>query len=237
MCGRFVSTSTPDAIALFFGATANIESLGQNFNVAPTHDIYGVVADPAGNKTVEAFHWGLIPSWAKERKIGAKMINARSETITEKPSFRGPVKNKRVIIPMDGFYEWKPGSPDGPLSSKGKPLKQPMFIERADGEPLAVAGLWSAWKEPADPKQRWLNSATVITTEANDDMAVIHNRMPVLVPPDRWEEWLDPSNADIESLSDLFTARNDDVLRLYDVSTDVNSVRNNTPNLTTPISG
>jgi hypothetical protein len=102
MCGRFVSTSTADAIASYFGATTSIESLGQNFNVAPTHDIYGVVADPAGNKSVQAFHWGLIPSWAKERKIGAKMINARSETITEKPSFRGLVKNKRVIIPMVG---------------------------------------------------------------------------------------------------------------------------------------
>ena len=112
-----------------------------------------------------------------------------------------------------------------------------MFIERIDGEPLAVAGLWSIWKDPADAEQRWLHSATVITTEANIDMSVVHNRMPVLVPPDRWEEWLDPGNADIESLSDLFTARNEGILRLYHVSTDVNSVRNNTPELTTPISG
>lgn len=237
MCGRFVSTSNPSAIASYFDATASLESLGQNFNVAPTHDVYGVVADLGGDKTVQAFHWGLIPSWAKDRKIGAKMINARSETIAEKPSFRGLVKKKRVIIPMDGFYEWKPGSPDGPLNSKGKPLKQPMFIQGVDGQPLAVAGLWSAWKDPADSEQRWLHSATVITTEANDDMSVVHDRMPVLVPSDRWDEWLDPNNADIESLSDLFTARNDGILRLYDVSTDVNNVRNNTPDLTAPISG
>ncbi|MDA3032660.1 MAG: SOS response-associated peptidase [Actinomycetota bacterium] len=237
MCGRFVSTSTAAAIASYFGATASIDSLGQNFNVAPTHDIYGVVADLRGNDTVQAFHWGLIPSWARERKIGASMINARSETITEKPAFRDLARKKRVLIPMDGFYEWKPGSPDGPLNSKGKPLKQPMFIERIDGQPLAVAGLWSTWKDPADPEQRWLRSATVITTKANHDMSVVHHRMPVLVPPTRWQEWLDPGNADIESLSDLFTARNDNILRLCAVSTNVNSVRNNTPDLTTPLSG
>lgn len=234
MCGRFVSTSTPDVIASYFDASSDLERLGQNFNVAPTNDIYGVLADRDGNKTVQAFHWGLIPSWAKERKIGARMINARSETLTEKPAFRGVVKKRRVIVPMDGFYEWKPGREDGPLNAKGKPLKQPLFIKRVDGEPLAVAGLWSVWKDPADPEQRWLQSATLITTSANDLMSQIHDRMPVLVPRDRWADWLDPGNDDVESLSDLFTARNDDVLTMYEVSTDVNNVRNNHPDLVNP---
>ena len=243
MCGRFVSTSTPDAIADYFGADIDVENLGQNFNVAPTQDVYGVVAGPGTSPGIQvapvlrAFHWGLIPSWAKERKIGNRMINARSETLTEKPAFRSLVKKKRLIIPMDGFYEWKAGAADGPLNAKGKPLKQPMFIHRVDGEQMGVAGLWSAWKDPEDPEQRWLHSATVITTSANDTMSEVHDRMPVLVPHSRWAEWLDPRNDDIESLGDLFTARNDGMLTLRPVSTDVNSVRNNRPDLIDQIDG
>lgn len=240
MCGRFVSTSTPDALATYFNATADVEALGQNYNVAPTHDVYGVVArhtEPDGvpNRTVQAFHWGLIPSWAKERKIGSKMINARAETLAEKPAFRGLVTKKRLIIPMNGFFEWKPGTADSPLNSKGKPLKQPMYISRTDGQPLAVAGLWAAWKDPLDPEQRWLHSATIITTAANELMSSVHNRMPVLVPTDRWDEWLDPNNGDIESLTDLFTASDDGSLAMHAVSTDVNNVRNNAADLLVPI--
>ena len=236
MCGRFVSTNTPDQVAAYFGADVHVDSLGQNFNVAPTHDVYGVVGASDGAETdrprVEAFHWGLIPSWAKDRKIASRMINARSETITEKPAFRSLVKKKRLIIPMDGFYEWKPGTPDGPLNAKGKPLKQPFFITRVDGDALAVGGLWSSWKDPDDPEGRWLHSATVITTAANNTMSDVHDRMPVLVDRDRWSEWLDPANDDVESLSDLFSARHDGVLQMHAVSTDVNSVRNNDASLT-----
>lgn len=235
MCGRFVSTTTPDLIASYFGAGADVESLGANYNVAPTQDIYGVVADQTGTRSVEAFHWGLIPSWAKERKIGARMINARAETLTEKPAFRSLVKRKRLLIPMDGFYEWKAGATDGPVNSRGKPLKQPLYIHRIDDSPLAVAGLWSAWKDPADPEQRWLHSATVITTSANDMMSAVHDRMPVIVDPDRWAEWLDPANDDVESLMDIFTNRNDGMLEMHEVSTEVNNVRNNDPDLVTPI--
>jgi putative SOS response-associated peptidase YedK len=234
MCGRFVSTSSPDAIATYFDATAQVDTLGENFNVAPTHDIYGVVADGSGDRTVQAYHWGLIPSWAKERKIGSRMINARSETLGEKPAFKGLFKKKRLLIPMDGFFEWKAGNADGPLNTKGKPLKQPMFIHRVDGEPLAVAGLWAVWKDPGDSEQRWLQSATVVTTAANDLMSTVHDRMPVLVPRSRWDEWLDPANDDVDALADLFVARNDGVLELHEVSTDVNNVRNNTPDLIEP---
>ncbi len=183
MCGRFVSTSQPDKIAAYFGAEVAIDGLGENFNVAPTQDIYGVVTGSDGVARVEAFHWGLIPSWAKDRKIASRMINARAETLAEKPAYKGLFKKKRCIIPMDGFYEWRPGTPDGPLNAKDKPLKQPMFIHRLDGEPLAVAGLWSAWKDPADPEGRFLHSATVVTTAANATMAPVHDRMPALVPP------------------------------------------------------
>lgn len=233
MCGRFVSASPPDQVAAFFGAELAVDSLGENHNVAPTHDVYGVVAGPEAPR-LEAFHWGLIPSWAKDRKIASRMINARSETLAEKPAFKGLFAKKRIIVPMDGFYEWKPGAADGPLNSKGKPLKQPLFITRVDGDPLAVAGLWTAWKDPSDPAGRWLHSATVITTAANETMAAVHDRMPVLVPQDRWSEWLDPTNRDIESLSSLFTERHDEVLHMHEVSTEVNNVGNNNPSLITP---
>lgn len=235
MCGRFVSTSSPERIASYFGSDTAAESLGENYNVAPTQDIYAVVTGADGVARVQAFHWGLIPSWAKERKIGNRMINARSETLAEKPSFRGLFKKKRCIIPMDGFYEWKPGRDDGPLNAKGKPLKQPLFIHRLDGEPLAVAGLWTAWKDPTDPESRFLHSATVITTSANKLMEPVHNRMPVLVPESEWATWLDPKNDDVSALSEIFAPRDDGLLTMDEVSTDVNNVRNTGPTLIQPL--
>ena len=170
MCGRFVSSSSPERIAEYFGAESNVETLGENFNVAPTNDIYGVVEQPDGTLEVQVFHWGLIPVWAKERKIGQRMINARSETIAEKAAFKGDFKKHRCIIPMDGFYEWAQGVEGGPVTKAGKPAKRPHFIHRVDGEPLAVAGLWSAWKDKSEgPDAPWLHSATVVTTSANGD--------------------------------------------------------------------
>ncbi|MFK8023419.1 MAG: SOS response-associated peptidase [Ilumatobacter sp.] len=237
MCGRFVSASPPDQVAAFFGADVDVESLGANHNVAPTQDVYGVVAnrtDPVAAPKLEAFHWGLVPSWAKERKIGNRMINARSETLAEKNAFKSSFKKKRLLIPMDGFYEWKAGSADGPLNAKGKPLKQPMFIHHRDDEPLAVAGLWAAWKDreaPQDEPERWLHSATIVTTAANGTMAPVHDRMPVLVPQSRWKEWLDPSNDDLETLSTMFDMTGDESLVMHPVSRDVNNVRNNRPDL------
>jgi putative SOS response-associated peptidase YedK len=240
VCGRFVASSPPDQIAAYFGAELAVDTLGENFNVAPTHDIYGVVAprdgDASSTPRLEAFHWGLIPSWAKDRKIASRMINARSETLAEKPAFKGLFAKKRLLIPMNGFYEWKAGSAGGPVTTKGTPAKQPMFIHRIDGEPLAVAGLWTAWKDPDAPPSdggapRWLHSATVVTTRANDTMAAVHDRMPVLVPRTRWADWLDPTNADLDELSTMFDMSDDDSLVMHPVSTDVNSVRNNRPEL------
>jgi len=240
MCGRFVSTSAPDRIAAYFGAQlptpvqVEADDLGQNYNVAPTHDIYAVVGARDGGNRVAAFHWGLIPSWAKDRKIASRMINARSETLAEKPAFRSLVRSKRCIVPMDGFYEWKPGVEGGPVNAKGKLLKQPVFVRRVDGAPLAVAGLWTAWKDPDDATGRFLHSATVITTAANDLMSSVHDRMPVLVAPEQWERWLDPGNDDVESLAPIFAAGDDEPLELFEVSTDVNNVRNNRPDLVEP---
>ena len=128
MCGRFVSSSSPERIAAYFGADVAVETLGENYNVAPTNDIYGVVADADGHREVQAFQWGLIPSWAKDRKIGSKMINARAETVAQKPAFKSVFKKHRCIIPMDGFYEWAPGTADGPVTKSGKPAKRPHRI-------------------------------------------------------------------------------------------------------------
>lgn len=219
MCGRFVSASTPERIAAYFGADTSVETLGENFNVAPTNDIYGVVADADGHLEVQVFHWGLIPVWAKDRKIGQQMINARAETIAEKPAFKGVFKKHRCIVPMDGFYEWK--------VVPGQKAKQPYFIHRRDGEPLAVAGLWAAWRDKtAGPDAPWLHSCTVITTAANATMAPVHDRMPVLLPPSVWPQWLDPDNHDLDALTALLVPAPDDLLEMHPVSTSVNSVRN-----------
>lgn len=241
MCGRFVSTNEPDQVAAFFGAEIATDALGANHNVAPTQDVYGVTANAAGERRVTAFHWGLIPSWAKDRKIASKMINARSETLANKPTFKELARKKRVIIPMDGFYEWMPGSSDGQLTGKGTPIKQPMYIHRNDNRPLAVAGLWTSWKDPEAPAgavaagENWLHSALIVTTASNDTMKPVHDRMPVTVPPERWAEWLDPANDDLEALTSLFTSASTPWVA-HKVSTEVNRVTNNNPGLIKPIS-
>jgi putative SOS response-associated peptidase YedK len=251
MCGRFVSTAGPDRIAAYFDSVVPTEVAGPagpasstaNFNVAPTQDVYAVVA--AGVRAgegadltarVEAFHWGLVPSWAKDRKIASRMINARAETLAEKPAFKGLFAKRRCLVPMDGFYEWRPGSPDGPLNSSGKPLKQPLFIHRRDGEPLAVAALWTAWKDPSDPDGRFLHSTTLVTTAANEVMRPVHDRMPAILVPEHWEEWLDPANQDLDALGRLLDGGPGDLLDMRLVSTDVNNVRNNRPDLIEPLS-
>jgi putative SOS response-associated peptidase YedK len=236
VCGRFVSSSTPERIAEYFGAVSDVESLGENYNVAPTNDIYAVVVGADGVPHVRAFHWGLIPVWAKDRKVGAKMINARAETIGEKAAYKGIFKKTRCLVPMDGFYEWAQGSADGPLTPKGVPAKRPMFVHRPDGEPLAVAGLWTAWRDKAAGADTpWLHSATVVTTAANATMSPIHDRMPVILPRSAWATWLDPAVDDVELLGSLLVPAADDLLVVREVSTEVNNVRNKGPQLIEPV--
>jgi len=239
MCGRFVSTAGPDRIAAYFDGVlpteVAAEPLGENHNVAPTQDVLAVVANGDGTARVDAFHWGLIPSWAKDRKIASRMINARAETLAEKPAFKGLFAKKRCLVPMDGFYEWQPGSADGPLNAKGKPLKQPMFIHPTADGPLAVAALWTAWKDPDDPEGRFLHSVTLVTTAANVTMAPVHDRMPAILTPDHWATWLDPDNHDVEALATLLDGGPVDLLAMHPVSTDVNNVRNNRPDLIAPV--
>jgi putative SOS response-associated peptidase YedK len=224
MCGRFVSSSPPDELAAYFGVDQVGESVqdpdrSANYNVAPTQDVLGVVED-ADQRHLDAFFWGLIPSWAKDAKIGSKMINARAETLADKNAYKSSFAKRRCLVPADGFYEWKK------LDGSGKAKKQPMFISRRDGEPLAFAGLWSVWRGP-DKDQEPLRSLTIVTTTPNGTMAPIHDRMPVILPKDAWGPWLDRDNDDLASLSELLVPASDDLLDVRPVSTEVNNVRNN----------
>ncbi len=237
MCGRYVSASTPDQIAAYFGAEPPETELKPSYNVAPTTDVYAVVEGADGSRRVEVFHWGLIPVWAKDIRIGQKMINARAETLATKGAFKADFRKHRCIIPMDGFYEWQ--------ALPGQKAKQPHFVHRVDGEPLAVAGLWSTWRDraasaDAEPRagigpQGWLHSCTVVTTAANETMAAIHDRMPVILPASAWEAWLDPTNEDLGALGQLLVPAPSSLLTMHPVSTEVNKVANDEVRLLDPV--
>jgi len=173
MCGRFVSSNHPDKIAEYFDASFQAEPIPANFNVAPTNDVYGVVALPGTQgeqREVQAFHWGLVPSWAKDVKIGSKMINARGETVAEKPAFKSAFVKHRMIIPMDGFYEWQQGSEGATVTKKGKPAKQPYFIHSAMPVMLPQS-TWAAW---LDPDNHDADALKELLAPADDDLLVMH---------------------------------------------------------------
>lgn len=217
MCGRYVAAAPPSEIAKYFGAATLSETvLEPSYNVAPTNEVYAVV-ERDDERVLDHFRWGLVPLWAKDLAIGSKMINARSEGIATKNAYRHAFRKQRCIIPADGFFEWK--------VIQGEKRKQPMFIHRVDGEPLAFAGLWETWRGPdrdGDP----LYTCTIITTSANETMAPVHDRMPVILPPDLWEQWLDPDMRDTDELVKFLKPAPASLLTLYPVSTAVNNVRN-----------
>jgi putative SOS response-associated peptidase YedK len=208
------------------------------------------VTSDGGVRKMDAYHWGLVPRWAKDPKIGSKMINARSETLATKNAYKSAYKRRRCIIPADGFYEWQ-RLPDPSGKSK---RKQPHYIRHPEGEPLAIAGLWEVWRGPkkppktaegeegqagsgtADeaPAEESLRSCTIITTSPNEPMAKLHDRMPVLLPASAWDEWLNPDNDDLETLGKLLVPAPPEVITTYPVSTQVNSVRNKGPELISP---
>lgn len=225
MCGRFVSATPPDQIAQYFDATTAEALLEPSYNVAPTNDVYAVTEDGT-TRRVDAFHWGLVPSWAKDPKIGSRMINARAETLATKNAFRSSFRRRRCIVPVDGFYEWR--------TVPGQRRKQPVYIHRPDGEPLAFAGLWSVWQRDGDTGPP-LRSCTIVTTTANETLAPVHDRMPVILPPSRWDEWLDPANDDTETLGRLLVPAPSTLVTFHPVSTDVNHVRNKGAELILPV--
>jgi putative SOS response-associated peptidase YedK len=230
MCGRFVSSTPPDELARYFQVAEVAEAvLDPSYNVAPTNDIY-VVLESGGLRRLDVVHWGLVPFWAKDINVGNRMINARAESLPEKNAFKHAFKKRRCIIPVDGFYEWK--------KVPGQKQKQPMYIERRDGEPIALAGLWEVWRpKDADPDDdsQLVRSCTIITGDPNEKIAEIHDRMPVILPPGAWDAWLDRDNDDIEALGKLLVPAPSELLVVRPVSTAVNNVRQNTPELIAPL--
>lgn len=222
MCGRFVSATPPDQVAAYFDTEAPETLLEPSWNVAPTKDVYAVLAD-GSTRHLDAFHWGLVPRWAKDPKIGSRLINARAETLATSNAFRSAFRKRRCIVPVTGFYEWR--------KTPGVKVKQPFFVHHPDGVPYAFAGLWEVWRGP-DGDQEPLRSCTIVTTTPNEPMRAIHDRMPVILPPKRWDRWLDRDEEDTDLLGQLLVPASPEVIAMRPVSTQVNNVRNDGPELT-----
>ena len=231
MCGRYAQTLGAEEIVQSFALDGSSldQSLPLNWNIAPTNEIY-IIRNESGSKILDSASWGIIAPWQKTmadaRASQSHAINARSESIHEKPTFRHAFRTSRCLIPATGYYEW--------ATSLGRYApKQPFYISRVDKGQLSIAGIWSSWQSE---KGQVIQSAAIITREAVGDLATIHSRMPVMMPRDRWDAWLDPSQHDVELLISLMNnPQPDDGLIARPVSSEVNLVRNNSPRLIEPI--
>ena len=243
MCGRFASARKRQELLAEFRVERDrvTESLEPDYNVAPTKPVYAVLTRGSRGhgdapplevaRELRVVRWGLVPSWAKDVSIGSRLINARAETVDSKPAFRQAFTRRRCLLPADGFYEWQQ------LREDGRVRKQPYFIHRDDGGVLAFAGLYEIWRDasyPDDHPNAWLWTATIITTRAQDSVGQIHDRMPMVIEPGRWTDWLDPGNTDRADLHALLAPAMAGGLASYPVSTAVNAVRNNGPALVEP---
>ena len=221
MCGRFTLTTSSAELAEHFDL-AETPQLAPRYNVAPAQEVAAVrVLVQGKGREVQMLHWGLIPSWAKDPKVGYRMINARCETVETKPSYRAAYRRRRCLVLADGFYEWQ---------KQGR-TKQPYLIRLAAGGPFGIAGLWERWK---DPDGETVESCTLLTCEANELVAKIHDRMPVILHPDDHELWLDPEMQDPERLKPLLRPCPADMLELVPVSAWVNNPRNDDPRCLEP---
>jgi putative SOS response-associated peptidase YedK len=223
MCGRFTLTVDPAELQDTFTDFIFPSKFAPRFNIAPSQPVLAIPND--GANTAGFFIWGLIPMWAKDPSIGSRLINARGETVAEKPSFRGSFKYKRCLILADGFYEWKTGS--------GKRPKTPYFIHMKDRKPFVFAGLWDSW-ESSDGSS--VKTCTIITTEPNELMATLHDRMPVILHPRDYAKWLDASPQTPENLLPLIRPYPADNMSAYPISTLVNKPGNDSPELVVPAS-
>jgi putative SOS response-associated peptidase YedK len=218
MCGRFTLVSPYVAVTERFHAKAPPD-LRPRYNIAPGQDVLCVIRD--GENRIEPLRWGLIPSWAKDPSIGNRLINARAETVAEKPSFRSAFAKRRCLVVADGFYEWRPA---------GK-RKVPVFIVLKSKKPFGFAGLYEIWK---DPGGREIRTCTIITTEANDLVRPIHDRMPVILPEGVEDRWLDPGEGSRERLQALLRPYPAEEMNAYDVTPIVNSAAHDAPDCITP---
>jgi putative SOS response-associated peptidase YedK len=213
MCGRYTLSKLEQLLRQFPAIIPLPPGLMPRFNIAPTQPV-PVIANNHPDR-VELFQWGLIPSWSKDSSCSGRMINARAETLAERPSFRTALKRRRCLVPADGFYEWRK-EPDGKT-------KTPMYVRRRDGEPFAFAGLWDVWHTPDGSV---VPSCTVITTAPNELMAPIHDRMPAILPRSAYERWLSPREQDAVDMTALLQPYPAAELEAYPVSRMVNSPRN-----------
>lgn len=216
MCGRYAVTSAPEAIRALFGYPEQ-PNFPPRYNVAPTQPI-AIVRLIEGKRQFALVRWGLLPSWVKDPKSFSLLINARGESVSDKPAFGAAMKYRRCLVPADGFYEWKATGP----------RKQPYYVRARSGQPLAFAGLWESWTGPNGEE---METAAIVTTHANHRLNGIHERMPVIVPPEAFNLWLDCANVDAETAAGLIAPASDDLLEAYEVSTAVNRTANDDPGL------
>lgn len=217
MCGRFVGYRQLEELQRIFHIDHAAAEPTPNYNVAPTQEILVIHLTDSG-RTLDLFHWGLVPFWAKDVSIGSRMINARAETVATKPSFRAAFKKRRCLIPADGYYEWK--------GEKG--AKQPFFITMPDQRPFVFAGLWETWGDLDYPDTLY-RSCTIITTDAAESIKDIHHRMPVVLKPDTYARWIDPDYQDADGLQQILRQGIETEFSRHAVSRQVNSVKNNSP--------
>ncbi|MEU5208332.1 SOS response-associated peptidase [Streptomyces sp. NPDC020742] len=269
MCGRYAASRRPEELAGLFGVQRwePAETLAPSWNVAPTAQVHAVLERPLKGAAADGFPpgpvrqlrtltWGLVPSWSTSPDGAARMINARSETVHEKPSFRQAFAARRCLLPGDGYFEWVTGAAERELEEQGRKKrgrKQPYFVTPADGSVMAMAGLYEFWRDrtlPGDHPRAWWVTCTVLTTEAEttalagadggegpQSLAAIHPRMPLVLTPDRWDAWLDPTRTDPGELQELLTPPPPGLMRAHPVPTDVSNVRNNGPELVTELDG
>lgn len=216
MCGRYTVTSVPEALRALF-RYAEQPNFPPRYNIAPTQPI-AVVRLMEGKRQFALVRWGLLPSWVKDPAAFSLLINARGESVCDKPAFRNAMKRRRCLIPADGFYEWQAAGP----------RKQPFYVRARSGAPLAFAGLWETWTGPNGEE---METAAIVTTKANRTLSPIHDRMPVIVPPEAFDLWLDGATVDAKTAEALIRPAPDDLLEAYPVSTAVNRTANDNPKL------
>jgi len=222
MCGRFAFFSAREALVRMFELPPDTPDVEPHYNIAPTQYVAAVRINREGARKLSMLYWGLVPSWAKEKSIGARMINARAETLRDKPAFRKAYERRRCLVPADGYYEWQ----------RSGARKQPWFIGLASGEPFAMAGLWEGWRDPADGE--WLRSCSIVTTTPAQSIAHLHDRMPVILPPSAYAAWLDPANEDLDGLDAMLVPPPSAEIAARTVSSRVNSARVDEPSLIEP---
>ena len=224
MCGRLTLQTTSGALAALFDGL-KFPTFKPRYNICPTQPVACVRLNDESEKEVANLRWGLVPGWAKDLKIGARMINARAETVASKPAFRSAFKKRRCLVVADGFYEWK----------KAGKSKQPFYISRADTQPFVMAGLWESWSDKSDPSADPIETCSVITTTANALMGPLHDRMPVILEQKEFEFWLDKEFTDHEYLESLLVPFEPDELQAFPVDTIVNKAANDVPQCIEPI--